>query len=423
MSLKDYLDLDFSVASPAGEALFSELTRDNGNTLSPPYSDGIPAYLTTGMAVWYNQHVHPCRVGALHAINRTFNDMNSRKAGRHGIFLELEMDSADRVSLERIREERALFQQRQDITKVYEDLNEQRQKYNDMQLDYGEALKWKPFRYWSVLIFMIVILEGFINIESFLAIPGFTPALSTGSFLVVSCAFAVSAHLVGMLIKQRRERLGGAVRGHEKRNNVLLFGAALVMFGLAFMFVVYARWSLLGDLILVKSQTTGEGLGWEELLRFGGSLIGNVIVYLMGIVWSYIRHDLHPGFSELRDRVEILEGRFSKLLSRELAQRTMQHLHAAQEEKLKLRNLDRQLSTQLPGYRDCRDMVNQLRQQDARVAALLEKYKAALLERVLSEHHPREFRFVDITKAAIDTGVSITAERYATIPIELRFII
>ena len=60
-------------------------------------------------------------------------------------------------------------------------------------------------------------------------------------------------------------------------------------------------------------------------------------------------------------------------------------------------------------------MVNQLRQQDARVAALLEKYKAALLERVLSEHHPREFRFVDITKAAIDTGVSITAERYATI--------
>ena len=112
------------------------------------------------------------------------------------------------------------------------------------------------------------------------------------------------------MLKQWRERLGGGISRTERRKNAaLFFGIAFPLFFLAFAYVVYARWALLSDVMLRKSQMTGEDVGVWELVLFAGTLIGNIIVYVMGIGWSYSRHDAIPGFSELRRRVELLQGK------------------------------------------------------------------------------------------------------------------
>ena len=86
-----------------------------------------------------------------------------------------------------------------------------------LRLNYGrEALVWQPLWYWTVLSFFMLP-EFLINWDSFLKIPGFTPAYATGLMLVVAIAFGFSAHSVGRIIKQWKELFGGHVEFTERR--------------------------------------------------------------------------------------------------------------------------------------------------------------------------------------------------------------
>ncbi|MGB9366573.1 MAG: hypothetical protein WCE79_11235 [Xanthobacteraceae bacterium] len=425
MSLTAYLNLPLTQDSPLAKSLFSKVTteaqRRNIALTSPHSSDGMPPFLTPAMAGWYGGQVQPVRASALLDVVASFNSMVTSKGQLRGKLLEHEFSKIDSEMFQKIADERRLFEQNSNITDIHRELVEERQRYEGLVQQHGPAQKWRPVLYLTILVLMIFILEGLINFESFLKIPGFTPALSVGSFLGVSTAFSVSAHLVGVIIKQWRERLGGSVSRTEKMKNRSLALFAIILFVLAFGFVIYARWALLGDVILRRSQTTGEEVGTEEALRFAGTLIGNIIVYVMGIVWSYTRHDSIPGFSELRRRVERLEKQESALIEKELASRNRQHMNKAVAEKEKLRRTVQAQSAQLPNYHSGLSKFDQLREQDARVLALLEEYRTLLLEKV-GEGRTVTFSWNDITRVAIETKVEMTPDEYAGKPLELRHV-
>ena len=424
MTLQQYSQLDLSHDSPTAKALLSRLDQEsssNSLSLTAVHSnDGTPPYLTHAMNAWFNQYIQPLRHGAIHEIVDTFHSMVVPRSGIRGRLIEHEHDGIESEAFRQIARERALFASNTNIMDVHRELSQERERYELLMQQHGEPVKWQPFLYYAILFVMIFVLEGLINFESFLKISGFTPALSTGSFLVVSAAFAVSAHLVGMTIKQWKERVGGGVSRTEKRKNATLFIGAILLFFLAFSFVVYARWALLGDVILRKSQTTGEAIGTEEIVRFAGTLIGNVIVYLMGVVWSYIRHDAIPGFSELRRRVEKLERRESALIEKQLASRMRRHLGKAQSAAENLQRVEQAQSVQFPDYHSGRALFNKLREQDARVIAILQEYRSGLFERV-KRNRGITLTYEDISKLGIDNIMTITADEWAARPIKLPY--
>jgi hypothetical protein len=425
MSLNAYLQLNLTSDAESAKMLFAKASGEAQRKtlpLTPPYSaDGTPAYLTPAMSSWFNAQIQPVRRSALHEILSLFNSMPVGRSGNRAKLFEHERDKLETEAAQKIVEERRLFQHSSGINDVHRGLRVESARYEAMVQEYGEALKWRPRLYWAVLIFMIFVLEGLINFESFLKIPGFTPALSVGSFIGVSTAFAVSAHFVGVIFKQWKDRLGGSVSRTEKMKTRMLLGGATVLFVLAFGFVIYARWALLGDIILRRSQTTGEEIGTEEVVRFAGTLIGNLIVYVMGVIWAYVRHDAIPGFSELRNRVEDLQARESELLDSQLASRNRRHMSKAQDEKEKLRRAIQAQSMQVAEYQSGRGRFDQLREQDGRVIALLDEYRAMLLEKV-ADGRSLSFVFDNAGKVAVETEETITADQYSAAPLELKYI-
>lgn len=423
MSLKRYLDLNLQDDTPIAQDLFARLEGDTRLVLTPEYSaDGTPAYLTPGMAAWFNSQINPVRSGAVHEIVEGFHSQVIPKSKIRGKLMEHERDLIDLQAFEKIAEERMIFEANTNIADVHRELLEQRKTYDGLVQKHGEALKWRPWLYYTILISIIVFLEGLLNFESFLKIPGFTPAFALGSFLAVSAAFACSAHLTGLIIKQWQHRLGRGVTGTEKGKNKFLLWGAIVMFLLAFASVIYARWALLGDVILRKSQTTGEEIGSDEVFKFAGTLIGNFIVYLMGVLWSYGRHDAIPKFSELRQTVERLESEESALLEKNLATAFREYIANAKDEKENLRRAEQSQASQLPNYQVARGNFNRLREQDSKVLALLEKYKSKLQDQASESERSVQFSHYDVSKISVDTQCEMSAEEYASTPIIMRYI-
>jgi hypothetical protein len=423
MSLKQYLDLNLQPNSEVVADLFSRLPSDTRLTLTPEYSvDGTPAFITPSMSGWYNSQISSVRSGAIHEIVENFHGQVIPKNKIRGKLIERERDLIDLQAFEKIAEERSIFEANTNIVDVHRELLEQRKSYDELVQKHGEAQKWRPWLYYTVLASIILLLEGLLNFESFLKIPGFTPAFALGSFLAVSVAFASSAHLVGLIVKQWQYRLGRSVKNTEKGKNKFLLWLAITLFILAFALVIYARWALLGDVILRKSQTTGEEIGSEEVFKFAGTLIGNFIVYLMGIGWSYSRHDAIPKFSELRQTVERLEREESVLLEKNLATRFREFIAKAQEEKENLRKSEQSQAAQLPNYQVIRGSFNRLREQDAKVLALLEKYKGQLLDRMAGNETSVQLTYSDTAKIGVDTQCEMSADDYASRPIVIRYV-
>lgn len=425
MSLDTYLRLNLAADGELAKALFARADAEAQRKtvpLTPPCStDGTPAYLTPSMSTWFNAQIQPVRRSALQEVLALISSMPVGNSGNKAKLFEHERDKLDAEAAQKIVAERQLFEHSSNINDVHRKLRAESMRYEAMVHQYGEALKWRPGWYWTVLIFMIFVLEGLINFESFLKIPGFTPALSVGSFIGVSTAFAVSAHFVGVIVKQWKERLGGSISRTEKMKTRMLLGGAAVLFVLAFGFVIYARWALLGDVILRRSQTTGEDIGTEEVVRFAGTLIGNLIVYVMGIIWAYVRHDSIPEFSELRNTVERLQARESSLLDRQLAGRNRRHISKAQDETEKLRRAIDAQSRQVKDYQSGRARFDQLREQDARVVSLLDEYRTLLFEKA-EDGQSLSFVFDNAAKVAVETEESLTTDQYSAAQLALRYI-
>src|SRR4029077_14491287 len=97
-----------------------------------------------------------------------------------------------------------------------------------------------------------------------------------------------------------------------------------------------------------------ETSGSADYLEFGGSRFGNLIVYFIGVVWAYWKHDAIPGFSELRRQLEKLQRRQLVIFRKQLEDRTQRHILNQRRKQEELSRRDQEQRTQLRNYAQLR---------------------------------------------------------------------
>jgi hypothetical protein len=418
MSLNEYSNLDLTKRSEVAKDLLDRASREGDQAtivLTPVYgTDGTPPFLTQEMSAWYASVVQPYRSTAIQDVYDEFKRRNCK-------LFEREVDAIEQKKLRDIAGERALLRQNKDVEFLKGRFTELSDRYNALRLNYGrEALVWRPLWYWTVLVFFMLP-EFLINWDSFLKIPGFTPAYATGLILVVAIAFGFSAHSMGRIIKQWKELFGGHVEFTERRKarRELVVGALLFL--IAITAVGWGRWFFIQGAILEKTILRGGGLEFDDLVQFVGAMLGNVLVYLLGFLWSFVKHDSIPDFSEVRFDLMKVQRKLIEAFNKYLTRRNQQHLQKAEKDRTQSQRIE-DSQKKLEGYAQARQQFAKLKNKDAEVLALFKEYRNRLLTKLKSDPSPKVLQIDDVRAAEMETLIKLTPDEYASVPLELRYI-
>ena len=278
---------------------------------------------------------------------------------------------------------------------------------------------WRPFWYWTILSFFMLP-EFLINWDSFLKIPGFTPAYATGLMLVVAIAFGFSAHSLGRIIKQWKELFGGHVEFTERRKATRELVVGALLFILAITAVGWGRWFFIQGAILEKTILRGGGLEFSDMVQFVGAMLGNILVYLLGLLWSFVKHDAIPDFSELRYELSKVQQKLIAAFNKYLTRRNQQHLQKAQKDLTQAQRFE-DSQKKREGYAEARQQFSRLKNKDSEVRALLMEYRNRLLTKMKSGQAQRSLQIEDVRVAEMETLIKLTPDQYASVSIELRY--
>jgi hypothetical protein len=417
MSLQDYENLDLTKKSDIAKDLFDRISIESNQptvVLTPVYSaDDTPAFLTQEMSAWFASWILSARSAALEEVYDVFKRRNLK-------FFEQETDKIEQQKLTNISNERALLRQNNDVQFLRTRFAELSSRYDTLRLNYGrEALVWRPLWYWLMLsCFMLP--EFLINWDSFLKIPGFTPAYATGLMLVVAIAFGFSAHSVGRIIKQWKELFGGHVEFTERRKATRELVVGVLLFLLAVTAVGWGRWFFIQGAILEKTILRGGGLEFSDLVQFVGAMLGNIMVYLLGLLWSFVKHDSIPEFSELRYELGKVQQKLIAAFNKYLTKRNQQHLQKAQKDVTQAQRVE-ESQKKREGYAQARQSFSRLKNKDSEVRALLLEYRNRLLSKLKSEPVQKLLQVNDVRVAEMETIINLTPDQYAGVPMEMRY--
>ena len=81
-----------------------------------------------------------------------------------------------------------------------------------------------------------------------------------------------------------------------------------------------------------KDNFAGGGLEFSDLVQFVGAMLGNILVYLLGLLWSFLKHESIPDFSELRYELTEVQQKIIAAFNKYLTRRNQQHLQRAQKD-------------------------------------------------------------------------------------------
>lgn len=417
MSLRDYERLDLTKKSEAVTDLFDRASIESAQqtiVLTPLYaSDGTPAFLTQEMSAWYASYIQPWRSGALQEIHDEFKRRNLK-------CIEQELDNIEQKKLREFANERALLRQNNNVEFLRSRFADLSARYEILKLNNErDALEWRPFTYW-IILFGFMLPEFLINWDSFLKIPGFTPAYATGLMFVVFIAFGFSAHSIGRIIKQWKELFGGHVELTERRKALRELIVGALLFLLAVTAVGWGRWFFIQGAILEKTILRGGGLEFSDLVQFVGAMLGNILIYLLGLLWSFVRHDSVPEFSELRYDLTKVQRKLIAAFNKYLTKRNQQHFQKAAKERTQALRVE-ESQKRRPGYLEARQIVARLKNKDSEVHALFIEYRNRLRTKIRSEPQQGFLQVEDVRVAEMDTVIRLTPDQYAGVPIELRY--
>jgi hypothetical protein len=417
MSIEDYERLDLTKKSEMAKDLFERVSTESAQStivLTPVHSaDGTPALLTQEMSVWFASWILPYRSGAIEDVHDEFKRRSLK-------LFEQETDNIERRKLSAIANERALLNQNNEVQFLKTRFAELSSRYDTLRLNYGrEAQVWQPLRYWTLLSFFMLP-EFLINWDSFLKIPGFTPAYATGLMLVVAIAFGFSAHSIGRIIKQWKELFGGHVEFTERRKAMRELVVGALLFVLAITAVGWGRWFFIQGAILEKTILRGGGLEFSDIVQFVGAMLGNILVYLIGLLWSFVKHDSIPDFSEVRYELMKVQQKLIAAFNKFLTRRNQQHLQKAQKDLTQAQRVE-DSQKKREGYLEARQQFSRLKNKDTEVRALLMEYRNRLLTKLKSGQPQRSLQVDDVRVAEMETLIKLTPDQYAGVPIELRY--
>jgi hypothetical protein len=225
-----------------------------------------------------------------------------------------------------------------------------------------------------------------------------------------------------MILKQWGDRFGGSVSSTERWKSTREFSVAILLYSIGMAIVVWGRYLLVADIIRENALLNGQQFGLEQFWLYAGTVLGNVGVWLFGILWSFVKHDSVQGFSELRNEVEELTGRQSKLIEKYLSRRNQQHILAAQKSLQQLSRQEDAQKKQLQGYGVARQLFEQIKSKDNEVIGLLMTYRNALLDKCSTNQKFDYFELEDITKADVVSTVRLTSDQYGSKSLELKYL-
>jgi hypothetical protein len=383
----------------------------------------MPGLLTPNMQAWYSRYIAPYRVAGIAEIKNGFEADSATEGGAKGIYFENRRDFALQKSVNDGIAQAAAF-----VDKHREEVERRERDYVAFttlrcQLN-REPIRTRTWLY-VLCLFGIVLLEAFINFESFLKVPYITsPFLATGATLAVGFGVGLAAHFHGIVFRQWGFLFSpqeAAELGHENRRKDAIRRLAIgaVLLGVALLMVGGSRYYYLRDYI-VQSRI----LGIAPPSMFGGiifMILGNVIAYFVGVLVSYAMHDPHPIYAERDRELRKSNLRMDELKRmREQAQKTLR-----QGTDNELKAASNQGATARGGrYSELRDHADLIVNKDQQVVGALIAYRNALLSAMGSRHAGKHFRYPDGAYTMLlptTTELALSGEDYAGMPITLGF--
>ena len=150
-------------------------------------------------------------------------------------------------------------------------------------------------------------------------------------------------------------------------------------------------------------------------------MLGNFMVYLLGFLWSLVKHDSVPEFSEKRYELSRFQQRLLAAFDKHLTRRNQQHFQKAAKRLQEVTKVEEAQRNKLENHGQMRETFASLRDKDAQVTALLKEYKTRLLSQIKKSKNECWFQVDDVRVAEMRTTIRLSPDQYSAVPIELRY--
>lgn len=421
-AVETYVAIDLSPDGEPARSLFAEV-EDEARNKAIQLTDHVgplPSNLTPAMARWYAAHVAGPRSAALDQVAAVLGE-NDAEAGTRGTFLEREISRAEDLRLAGKRQVVKAHREKNEAD--YERLAEARirwQKarnaYDELHARHGREARRPPWWYIPSL-FVIGIAEMLVNYESFAAVKIFTPAIATGTTILVALALAFSSHCYGTFLRQVESRFGAFRRDGDRAAAARILGLGTACLSLVLGAVWYARTSYLADELIEIAVIGGAAPSWISVV--GGSMITNMVVWIVGVILAFFAHDEDHAFPVALDDRDKAEKALRSLQNRinQPIQRQFESIDAQSDRNIgQLRTKEQSLASS-PRHAEGRKLFARIKGQDARVLSVIDAYRGKLRSR--ARETPIVFRKqAELPSQPADT---LDADQYAAEPIIMKY--
>lgn len=427
MTVQKYVGLDLSDRAPAVAALMDKASKEaSQNSISltsarQAFNGSQPGYFTPEMSAWYLSNVSGHRIAALGKLSSEFEADIVGDGNVKSLFVEAERDKVR--SKHRVQ---SINQAQQFLDRslgVLEEYQLRRQGYETLKAQLGREPVRTNLWLYALGLLIVVMLEGFINFESFMRVPTITsPFLATGATIAVALSVGFAAHLHGTVFRQWNflfspNTVGDPEHKSRRKDAIKRLVVGLILLGFALGMVGGSRYFYLRDVI-----TQAIVLGGPRPSMLGGILfmmLGNIIAYGIGAMIAYFMHDPHPIYAEHdRELRKITKKRAALEKKRE---QERQELRMGLDTELKgLFNQD-QIARGL-NYVDLRAQVDAVLNKDQEVLGVLQAYRSRLVGEISAKGTPTVFRLSEggheqLLPMSLDRALS--PEEYSSLPLAL----
>lgn len=270
------------------------------------------------------------------------------------------------------------------------------------------------------ILAMIGMVEWLINWEAANALFA-QPYLAAGIVIVVAMAVAAASHEHGSLSKQWSHRCGFAAISETRRRNYTVLAFTTLLFIAAMTLVGYMRYKLAyNDLVGASAFGSDNPFGergsiGEVYTAVSMTLLGNLIVWLLGSMVAYWFHDSDPNFAAARVRHLAASKKFSawsRRMEKAMGERE-QHLN------MQIEQVENTLNSRSNQGRLLVNMSEQVQEHEAMLYGRLKE----MLEENLRAYRRNLLGYIkagDIDVAFMDTQYGkLTSQEYETYSVEV----
>jgi len=428
-AIQAYSAIDYALSGSIAKELLDradgEATQDEIRLTD--ITGAVPANLTNEMETWYQARVSPSRREALQSIVQYFQE--HAEAGKaDGFALQLRLGQldedllCDKIKFYHDHNER-FHNQSEEIKRTQNRLLDKQHEYETKRTELGRdarILNW--WLYLGVLIIVIFGSEAAINLESFEALPWATPAIAWGATVLIGIAIGLAAHYHGTVYKQFGYYFAESEDDTKRGPAWRMIGGGAAALSVALSFVYYARSAYLTAYLSSVGGFSTGGESTSFLWVVGGSLLGNILVYLTGTLWAYLLHDADPEFPELKREVQKLEAKLAALKAglESARVRTLQQLNATHKKSCDAAKRMNGVLASQPRYRRAQEFLAKITRQDDAVLAVLLAYRSRLAQAATAKG--KRTRYVAWTDDPFVRQKNLTPAEYSGTPLKLKYL-